>query len=137
MSDAPESPLERALTQASEEFQLPTYYRSSVRPLLRNPEGQTVAYVYADLGTSLRILDLAKAMGITGVVGSYTTTYGGTDWDDGGAPVTAPDGSPVTLPPGTPVAPGCPGSPGLPGRPGAPAQSCSTVVSASTGASRP
>ncbi len=39
MSDAPESPLELALTQASEELQLPTYYRSSVRPLLRNPEG--------------------------------------------------------------------------------------------------
>ena len=39
MSDAPESPLELALTRASEELQLPTWYRSSVRPLLRNPEG--------------------------------------------------------------------------------------------------
>lgn len=39
MPDVPEAELELALTRASEELQLPTYYRSSVRPLLRNPEG--------------------------------------------------------------------------------------------------
>ncbi len=39
MSDVPEAQLEAALARASEEFQLPSYYQSSVRPLLRNPEG--------------------------------------------------------------------------------------------------
>lgn len=32
--------LEAALTQASEENDLPTYYRACVRPLLRMPESQ-------------------------------------------------------------------------------------------------
>jgi len=40
VSDAPESALELALARASEELQLPSYYRSSVRPLLRDPEGR-------------------------------------------------------------------------------------------------
>ncbi|HLL04807.1 MAG TPA: hypothetical protein VK539_29750 [Myxococcaceae bacterium] len=39
MSDVPESPEDAALARASEELHLPSYYRSSVRPLLRNPEG--------------------------------------------------------------------------------------------------
>jgi hypothetical protein len=40
VSDAPDSPLEAALIRASEELKLPSYYRSSVRPLLRDPEGR-------------------------------------------------------------------------------------------------
>ncbi|GMU00106.1 hypothetical protein KH5H1_42250 [Corallococcus caeni] len=43
VSDVPApSPLalEDALSRASAEHQLPSYYQSSVRPLLRNPEGR-------------------------------------------------------------------------------------------------
>ncbi|NRD51695.1 hypothetical protein HRD49_23240 [Corallococcus exiguus] len=43
VSDVPvPSPLslDDALARASEELQFPSYYQSSVRPLLRNPEGR-------------------------------------------------------------------------------------------------
>ncbi len=38
-SETPESQVEAALNRASDELVLPTYYRSLVRPLLRDPEG--------------------------------------------------------------------------------------------------
>lgn len=39
-SAAPPLSLDDALVRASEEHQLPSYYQSSVRPLLRDPEGR-------------------------------------------------------------------------------------------------
>jgi hypothetical protein len=38
--ETPEAQLELAITRASEELGLPVYYRSLVRPLLREPEGR-------------------------------------------------------------------------------------------------
>jgi hypothetical protein len=40
VADTPETPVELALTRASDEVGLPTYYRSLVRPLLRDAEGR-------------------------------------------------------------------------------------------------
>ncbi|WP_199741857.1 hypothetical protein [Corallococcus sp. CA047B] len=43
VSDVPAAtplPLDEALLRASEENALPSYYQSSVRPLLRDPEGR-------------------------------------------------------------------------------------------------
>ena len=40
MSDASPTALDSALAQASDELGLPSYYRSSVRPLVRDPEGR-------------------------------------------------------------------------------------------------
>jgi hypothetical protein len=40
VADVPESLVELALTRASEELGLPSYYRSLVRTLLRDPEGR-------------------------------------------------------------------------------------------------
>lgn len=37
--ETPDSQLEAAINRASDELGLPTYYRSLIRPLLRNPEG--------------------------------------------------------------------------------------------------
>ena len=40
MSDVSEAEMNEALAQASDELAFPTYYRSVVRPLLRDPEGR-------------------------------------------------------------------------------------------------
>ncbi|WP_224368245.1 hypothetical protein [Hyalangium versicolor] len=40
MSENPQTDVEAALTRASEELGLPSYYRSLVRTLLRDPEGR-------------------------------------------------------------------------------------------------
>lgn len=40
VTESPPLPLDDALARASEELGFPSYYQSTVRPLLRNPEGR-------------------------------------------------------------------------------------------------